>query len=169
MDDQGWLLLPFWPGRLAADHCADALVPVEERLRALSAVVHALHELHGTLGPDGPLCHGDATLRNVVHDPESSSARWIDFDTVHEPAEITERQADDVRAVLYSALGVLWDAPVGTILDTVQAGYRNPGIWQHLRDRLRDGPIHAGPFHMAQAAPSAARRREMERRIISGG
>lgn len=168
VDDRGWLLLPLWPGRLAADYCADISVPLEERLRALAAVVRSLRELHEISVSDGPLCHGDATLRNVIYDPNLSNARWIDFDTVHEPAELLCRQADDVRADLYSALEVVRDASVETILETVRTGYDDASVWRHLRDLLRNGPIHAGAFHLAQAAPSVSRRRELERRIFPG-
>ncbi len=173
-DPRGWLLLPEWPGFVLASYASDPRNPPGVRILALSAAARALRAFHradtaGTDGTGGHPGHGDATLRNVIFDPATRQARWFDFDTVHAPS-VPEpaRHADDLRALLYSALEVLADLPVSALYGVVRDAYGDPGPWRHLRDHLARRPLHSDVFHFAQARPTLARREELERLLRRG-
>ena len=71
------------------------------------------------------LSHGDATLRNVLFDPETGNARWFDFDTAHDPGLAPAwRHGDDLRALVYSSVESFADVPVTMLLRTVQDAYQ---------------------------------------------
>ncbi|AMV36345.1 hypothetical protein [Planctomyces sp. SH-PL62] len=175
IDPQGWLLLPLWPGVALDEHANDLTIPLRERLHAIATAVRALKQLHEIEtrlldGEIGRLSHGDATLRNVVYDRDSSRARWFDFDTVHEPSSPPiARRADDLRAVLHSALEAVRDATVSDLFETVRAAYDERAVWDHVRGLLARGSLHASPFHLAQARPPLESRKELERLIRRGG
>ncbi len=168
----GWLLLPRWPGVVLADHARSLLAPEHARLRGLVAASRALRDLHRVELPraDGGcerLSHGDATLRNVLFDPESGEARWFDFDTAHDPGlSPAWRHGDDLRALVYSAVESFADVPVAALLRIVQDAYPDPRPWAQLRDRLSRGALHRSPFHLAQARPPDGRRRELESLLL---
>ena len=109
------------------------------------------------------LSHGDATLRNVLFDPATGEARWFDFDTAHDPGLAPAwRHADDLRALIYSAVESFADVPVAHVLRTVQDAYAEPRPWEQIRDRLARRALHFSPLHLAQACPPEGRRRELE-------
>jgi hypothetical protein len=168
VDSRGWLVLPFWPGTVLANFGADIRLPHDDRLRALATASHALAGLHRIDMPlhdgiHGQFSHGDATLRNVIYDPASSRAHWFDFDTVHDTSEPAfARHADDLRALLYSALETYGDVPVSVILETVNAAYDDRDAWDHLRLRLAGRLLHLSPYHFAQASPPVGRRKQLE-------
>jgi hypothetical protein len=169
VDPRGWLLLPFWPGTVLVAYGADVRLPGDDRLRALAVASRTLRDLHQielplSDGVRGRFSHGDATLRNVIYDPASFRAHWFDFDTAHDPAEpARSRHADDLRALLYSALETLFDLPVPMILGTVRDAYDDPAVWDHLRSRLARTPLHWSPYHLAQASPPVGRCTDVER------
>jgi glycosyltransferase involved in cell wall biosynthesis len=169
VDSRGWLLVPFWPGTVVAGYGADIRLARDERLRALATASHALRRLHLIDiflydGTRGRFSHGDATLRNVIYDPESARAHWFDFDTVHDPCEpALGRHADDLRALLYSALETFSDVPVPVILETVNSAYDHLAVWDQLRVMRDRKLLHVTSYHLAQASPAADRREEVER------
>jgi len=173
-DPRGWLILPGWPGVVLAAFAADLQHPPAARLLALSAASRALLALHQVAlpWPDGSLgrlSHGDATLRNVIHDPATCRATWFDFDTVHDASiPALSRHADDLRALVYSALEACADLPVPVIYQAVRGAYDDPAPWAHLRDLLARGPLHHTTFQLAQACPSLDRREQMERLLRQG-
>ena len=115
------------------------------------------------------LSHGDATLRNVLFDPESGHARWFDFDTAHDPGLAPAwYHGDDLRALVYSAVESFADVPVMMLLRTVRDAYADPGPWEQLCDRLARGDLHRSPLHFAQACPPDGRRRELEALLLRG-
>jgi len=174
VDPRGWLILPRWPGVVLAVYAADVRWPPGDRLRAVSAASHALRHLHhlDDPWPEGGsrrLSHGDATSRNVIFDPETSRARWFDFDTAHDPiVPAPSRHADDLRALLYSAVEVMADLPVPDVFEAVVGAYDDPDPWHRLRLDLAGGSLHGSTFQLAQAAPSRERREHLERLIRRG-
>ncbi len=168
----GWLLLPRWPGVTLAEYARNADRSTPDRLRGLDAATRALLDLHRVeiARPDGArerLSHGDATLRNVLFDPETGEARWFDFDTAHDPGLAAAwRHGDDLRALVYSAVESFADVPVETVLRTIRAAYPDPEPWEQLRDRLARGELRRSPLHLAQAHPPEGRRRELESRWL---
>jgi glycosyltransferase involved in cell wall biosynthesis len=169
VDSRRWLLLPRWPGTVLAEFGADIRLARDDRLRALATASHAmrgLHQIDMALydGTAGRFSHGDATLKNVMYDPVSARARWFDFDTVHDPSEPPlARQADDIRALLYSALESFFDVPVSVLLETIEAAYDDRAVWDHLRVLHARKALHTSTYHLAQASPGADRRGEVER------
>ena len=171
---RGWLILPRWPGVVLADHARSRLDPAPARLRGLVAASRALRDLHRVELPRAGggcerLSHGDATLRNVLFDPETGEARWFDFDTAHDPGLAPAwRHGDDLRALVYSTVESFADVPVALLLRTVRDAYADPGPWEQLRDRLARGALHRSPLHFAQACPPHGRRRELESLLLRG-
>ena len=170
-DAQGWLILPAWPGVTGAEFVGDSRQPVEARLDALVVVSQALEALHQVRiawpgDPHEGAGHGDAMLRNVQYDSANRRACWFDFDMIHRPdLPALDRLADDLRALLYSALATFIDAPVADLYAAVRGGYRANPPWQQLRANLLRGPIHWSPFHYAQARPTMDRQRQVEQMI----
>jgi hypothetical protein len=171
---RGWLILPRWPGMVLADYAQSRIDPAPARLRGLGAASRALRDLHRVelARADGVcerLSHGDATLRNVLFDPETGEARWFDFDTAHDPGLAPAwRHGDDLRALMYSSVESFADVPVTMLLRTVRDAYADPGPWEQLRDRLARGALHRSPLHFAQACPPDGRRRELESLLLRG-
>jgi glycosyltransferase involved in cell wall biosynthesis len=171
---RGWLVLPRWPGVVLADYARSPIDPAPARLLGLVAASRALRHLHlvELVHADGAserLSHGDATLRNVLFDPETGAARWFDFDTAHDPGLVPAwRHGDDLRALVYSAVESFADVPVAQLLRTVRDSYADPGPWEQLRDRLARGTLHRTPLHFAQACPPTRRRRELESLLLRG-
>jgi hypothetical protein len=173
-DSRGWLISPEWPGDTVARYAGDTRHSPDDRLRALAEASRALQALHQVQIPCAGagslrLSHGDATLRNVNYDPATRRAYWFDFDTMHSPrASASFRLADDLRALLYSAVEVLADLPVPDLYEAIRGAYRDDAPWRELRAGLARGPFHSDPFHLAQARPTAGRRAELEGLIRQG-
>ena len=77
---RGRLILPRWPGVVLADHARSRLAPAPARLRGFGAASRAMRDLHRVELPRAGggcerLSHGDATLRNVLFDPETGETR----------------------------------------------------------------------------------------------
>jgi hypothetical protein len=171
---RGWLILPRWPGVLLADYAQDRFEPAPARVRGLVAATRALRDLHRVeLSPADGRClrlsHGDATLRNVLFDPGTGAARWIDFDMEHDPRLAPAwRHGDDLRALVYSAVESYADVPVALVLWAIRDAYADPGPWEQLRDRLARGVLHRSPLHFAQACPVDGRVFEVESLLLKG-
>jgi hypothetical protein len=163
----GWLVLPRWSGRVVAGFAADVREPGEDRLCALGAAARALEAFHTVVVAGTRLSHGDATVHNVMYDPDRGQARWFDFDMAHEDqlAEVV-RHADDLRALCYSAIESARGLEVIDIVATLVKAYGRREVWRHLQARLRSGPIHASVFHRAQADPGRSRREAFEQAIL---
>jgi hypothetical protein len=169
---RGWQILPRWPGVVVADYARSRTDPAPARSRGLAAASRALWDLHRIelARADGVverLSHGDATLRNVLFDPETGEARWFDFDTAHDTGLAPAwRHGDDLRALVYSAVESFDDVPVAQLLGIVRDSYADPGPWEQLRAQLIRGTLHRSPLHFAQACPPAGRRRELESLLL---
>jgi hypothetical protein len=173
-ESRGWLVFPQWTGVVLADYARCRIDPATARLQGLAAASRALRDLHRVelSRPDGGcerLSHGDATLRNVLFDPETGSARWFDFDMAHEPDLAPGwRHSDDLRALVYSAVESFADVPVALLLRTIGNAYDDPGPWEQIRHQLARGTLHRSPLHFAQACPLDARGRELEVLLLQG-
>ncbi len=144
------------PGVPLADWLIESGESKDVRLEALRIAVQGLKEFHRQRVDDGransiPLSHGDATLNNVLYDAESRSVHWIDFDLRHwlnVPAP--QRQADDLRAFLFSAVRHFPDAEIAEFLSAMQQYYEDSSVWNCLRDQLASRWFHFDIFHRAQ-------------------
>ena len=100
IDAGGTLVLPCLTGEPLARVLENQALDQSARKRAIERAVLALSELHRR-----GFTHGDAMAENVMIDLETGSARWFDFETIHQPDRpVAWRCADDVRALLVTCL-----------------------------------------------------------------
>ncbi|MGV9664636.1 hypothetical protein [Nocardia niigatensis] len=170
----GSLLVPLLPG-----------VPADDLLRTgstdpalvITTAARALRTLHAA-GES----HGDAILRNVLVDPATRTAHWIDFETRHAAAvPPAHRRADDLWTLARSTAHCLGPGHLDTIATAMAAAGLDPrhppcpagrGIGpREIDDRARPGPRatdrrcpgRTAPHHRPASEPghpraSAARR-----------
>jgi len=127
------------------------------KLAACEAASRALRRLH--TGDRGRTSHGDATVWNVAYDEATDRASWFDFDLAHDDSSPpVARQADDLRALAYSAAVVVDDAHLFEVLQCVAEGYGDRMTWDELA-RLNREDLSGDPVHLAQSW-GCRRRRE---------
>ncbi len=89
---------------------------------------------------------------NVLVDLECRTARWFDFETMHDTTrQVSWRRADDVRGLLVTCL---LRTPVerrGETLDLVLDAYGDPGVAGHLTASFSSVWRRPLTFHLAQA------------------
>jgi hypothetical protein len=97
------------------------------------------------------LSHADATVTNVMVDWQEQRAVWFDFDLRHDLTTAAElRQADDLRAFLYSAaISSPW-RDLEEVLQVVQEEYPKPAVWRALRNQVADDQLQLDWFHWSQ-------------------
>jgi hypothetical protein len=162
------LLLPELPGRPLAcilgsqDHSAQA------KLRALDLAIGALRALHQRqiAWPDGrerSFSHGDATVKNVLVDLDAGTACWIDFETLHDPeAPSPWRQADDLRALLYSAAGHLQRTAFYEACRRIIHVEGESPVLRALSAMILAGQKRINTYHLAQDRLALAERRHLD-------
>lgn len=128
-DERGGLLIPHHPG-VPADEVMDTAAgprtgyggPAEHAGRVITAAARALRALHAA-GES----HGDAVLRNVLIDPATGAAAWIDFETRHRGSLPDPcRRADDLWTLARSAVLILGPAHTDSIAAVVVAACLDP-------------------------------------------
>lgn len=148
------ILAPALPGRTLEEVLADADVDLPA---VICAAVTGLRRLHETWlrHPDGvtrQMTHADATVRNVLYDAETGSAHWFDFETVHcTSMSSVERRADDLRAFLFSAAGVLPRRRWRELVDITRAAYGDDDVIREVIRAHHRRPIVASVFQVSQA------------------
>lgn len=97
------------------------------------------------------LSHADATVTNVMVDWQEQRATWFDFDLRHDLTTAAElRQADDLRAFLYSAaISSPW-RDLEEVVQVVQEEYSTPAVWRALRNQVADDRLQLDWFHWSQ-------------------
>jgi hypothetical protein len=154
------VLVPAFPGQSLDGWLSSPSLSREDKLRALGLALAALRTAHQQmvptpLGVDHPFTHGDATCGNVVVALEEARAAWIDFETMHEETgSLILKQADDLRALIMSALELLEPGAFPAVWRLVREAYPDPEVRATLADalKLRSRPI----YHWAQGIPRAA-------------
>jgi hypothetical protein len=148
------LLVPTLSGSPLAELLSTPSLGPEDKLRALKLAVTALREAHQeriqtAQCPDQPFTHGDATCSNVLVALETAQAAWIDFETRHDGTSgLTFRRADDLRALLMSALEWLGPEAFPAVWQLTVRAYPEPAVLSALADALnvRSRPM----YHWAQ-------------------
>lgn len=153
------LVLPLLPGATLASILDDPGTSDAERRTAFELAGRALVELHA-----GGFTHGDAMAENVLVDLARGSASWFDFETEHDPRRPAAwRRADDVRALVATALVRTRDDAMDTTLSWLSSAYPDEAAWRLLAHRF--APILQRPlaFHLGQAPLSLVTYRRIAR------
>ncbi len=95
-------------GQSLRDILVESSFSINQKFEAIGLAMNALFRLHSFEADWGnevhqSISHGDATVNNVIIDLIAKTSQWIDFDTRHvSHLSALDRQADDMRALLYS-------------------------------------------------------------------
>ena len=157
--ERGALVMPALPGVTLARLLADPAVSAADRRTAIELSVRALADLHGA-----GFTHGDAMAENVLVDLGGGTAHWIDFETRHVSSRRPARsQADDLRALLATALVPVGNDAVGPTLSLIVDAYPADEVRRLLAQhfaRILHRPL---AFHLGQAPLPLARYRAIAR------
>ena len=154
VDDERWLDVPR-RGEALSLFLQRPDVSSAAARRALVSATAELFRLHAVVVRDGPetrpFSHGDAGARNVAYDAASGGSHWFDFEMIHPPGlPQIWRQADDVRALFFSALALVpvpERAETATVLVTA---YPDADVLAALQVRLADDALDFDTYHLAQ-------------------
>ena len=141
------------------------------KFNALIAAAQALKYMH-TLqvrwsdGIEGLFSHGDATAENVIYNPTEDTAYWIDFDTVHlTDAPQLWRQADDLRALIYSAAFYATEVDLAELVSVIIKAYSEPVVLQQMWQLVNFWSNRPNSYHLAQAPVTYQNYKKLEQLI----
>lgn len=99
------------------------------------------------------LSHADAGVTNVMINVAEQTASWFDFDLRHDlNTAAIERQADDLRAFLFTLILCYRWRDMQKIVQTVRREYNSPDVWRALKRQIGDRSFDLDFFHTAQLA-----------------
>jgi hypothetical protein len=104
------------------------------------AAARELRRAHALVPPGGtgPWSHGDAHLKNVLHDAAGGRAWLIDFETRHEAGMAPEaRHADDLLVFLLDLAGRVPEGEAETLSRAFLGAYGREDVLRALLERLR--------------------------------
>lgn len=158
LDADGSLMLPRFPGDTLAVVLENAALDERTRNRAIEWAVVGLAGLH-----QQGLTHGDAMAENVLIDLEAGRARWVDFETQHDPGRPESwRRADDVRALMATCLVRTATERIDETVQRIVDAYADARVTGLLPTSFTVGQRPLA-FHLAQARFSFRRFREIAR------
>ena len=168
----GWLEVPFLGDALAL-LLARPEVGAAAKLRALACAAGELHRVHQIMVGAGstrrPFSHADAGVRNVAYCPRQNRAHWFDFEMVHAPdLPATWRHADDLRALLYSALALLPATLGPAAIRASLSAYPTPAVHAQLRERIASGTLALDTYHLAQLRLARAGHARLDQQLLAG-
>ena len=147
IEEGGTLVLPCLPGETLATLLEETALDEGVRWRAVELAVRALSDLHRA-----GVTHGDAMAENVLVDLDAGVARWIDFETVHEPGRpIPWRRADDLRTLLATCAVRTAPAALQETVRLVLDTYRDEDVARLLVGLFGSALRRPLAFHLAQA------------------
>lgn len=170
--DSGCLLLPRWSGTTLRDYFASCAHCRTEKQRAVGLAAEELNRLHQlrVRWPDGQLryfSHGDATVRNVILIEAPLQAKWIDFDMGHvETQPDTWRQADDLRAMLFSAAKWFPPESYGELAEITLGSYGNWPVVERLAENLVAPTCRPNSFQLAQSGLTYDQYRQLNAAVL---
>jgi len=161
----GWLEMP-WLGETLASLLVKPNCSGDEKLAALISATQDLHRIHAITvvenGIERRFSHGDAGVRNVAICQEDGKARWFDFEIIHASCPSDNwRHADDLRALLFSALDILPDHLRAGAVDAVFASYPDAAVLRALQQRIASGSLEFDTYHLAQTQMEPALHRRL--------
>ncbi len=147
--------VPVRPGICLAEYLRDPQVNGQEKRAAVAAAAAALQRFHMNvlphIGRTDVLSHGDATVLNVIYDPDLHNAHWIDFETAHaDSVSLTDRHADDLQTFILSVLAASPPEEFSDRLRQIYAHYTETEIWFTVLATLERENWNM-IFHMARA------------------
>lgn len=166
----GALEVPARPGAPLAQLLA-AAPGAPGALAACEAALDALADLHRrtVLLPGGEavrLTHGDARVANVTYDAASCTAYWFDFETVAPHRPLAWRQADDLRALIYSAAAIIGPARGACLARRAAAHYAGSPVPAQLRGIIAELRRRPDPLHLAQTRIGPAQADRLARALL---
>ena len=145
------------PGSTLRDILEDEQFSLDQKFAAFGQALDSLHQLHCHQADWGngvtqSVSHGDATVNNVIVSVELKSACWIDFDIRHRPhlCEV-DRQADDLRALIYSAAINFPVSCFPRLANVVRKSITHRFLMDRFRERLTNDWGWLSTFQLAQA------------------
>lgn len=138
----------------------------EARRAWLCAAMRELRRVHGirvpVRGHEEPFSHGDAGARNIAFCPRTGRPHWFDFEIAHDHRlDPRARQADDIRALLFSALSLLPPGECDEAARAALAAYDDAGVRAALASRIAAGSLRTDTYHLAQLRISLRRHNEL--------
>ena len=171
LDAQGWLQIP-WHGTALSSLLQDPFRSAQDRLQAIQTTARELHRIHQLVLPDAKgepkmFSHADAGARNVALSESLDRAVWFDFELVHAASmTLAERQADDLRAFLYSTLACLPDSEQAQALQLILACEFDPTVIETLKNLIQNDLLRCNTFHLAQIQLPLAVHAKINRQIL---
>lgn len=153
------LLLPNLTGDTLATLLENPRITAPVRNMAIGEAARALAAFHRR-----GYTHADAMAQNVMIEVETATARWFDFETVHDPRRtLLWQRADDVRALLATCLQRTtpgeWSGTLTLVLDS----YGDEAVVRELAAAFASPFRRALAYHLSQAWMSFDRFREIGR------
>jgi hypothetical protein len=139
----GVVLIPALPGVPAAPVLASRDAAADEKAGIMTAAARALAALHRLVvraadGSRETFSHGDPTVANVLWDPVTRQASWLDFEMAHDGRRPElERRVHDLRTLSYSAAAALTPDEYGLVPASLVTGYADRNVLDALCTRLR--------------------------------
>ena len=99
------------------------------------------------------LSHGDASIANVLYDQKTKLAEWFDFDLRHDfRCDAVQRHADDLRALMFSAVHKFEVDWIEDLIRTLRAVYPKDEVWIALAKQISSRWFAVDIFHHSQMA-----------------
>ena len=171
LDSQGRIQIPAVAGVSLSAFLNSSEYLQSSKFKALIAATQALKYMHKLQvrwsdGIERLFSHGDATAENVIYNPTEDKAYWIDFDTVHltEAPQIW-RQADDLRALIYSAAFYADEVDLAELVGVIIKAYSEPVVLQQMWQIVDFWSDRPNSYHLAQAPMTYQNYRKIEQLI----
>ena len=132
-----YLKLPALPGRELTSLFAGKRDP-EVRDKCVKAAVTALAQLH-----EKGFFHGDTTLDNVLYEPSTGRARWVDFEVEFRKGTPDERKAAEDLRTFCCSLGKKFEGEdLKELMELVFATYAENRILEELDSILDQNSVY---------------------------
>jgi hypothetical protein len=156
------LVLPRLGGETLATLLESSRLDESSRTRAIELAARALVDFHAA-----GFTHGDAMAENVLVDLEGDTARWFDFETLHDESRpMAWRRADDLRALVSTCLLRTAEKTRVEVLGLLLNAYGDIEISSLVAGCFVTSTRRALAFHLGQAALTFRDYRELGRAIL---
>ena len=129
-----------------------------EKKEPVCIAIESLKKFHETeISIEGAgrclLSHGDASIVNVLYDKKTKLAEWFDFDLRHDlRCDAVQRHADDLRALMFSAVHKFEVDSIEDLIRTLRAVYPKAEVWDALAKQISSRWFAVDIYHHSQMA-----------------